>query len=164
MIKRDLRAHKATPKRLTDVPTFKPQARNKLPKPFKKLGGERIRSTGMLEVSDDHVAFMFWRDGALLTDRSFYGYLFARLAEGRLGPVFEFHWHPSHKPIHCKVPCKTTSDFTDRTLRQAPELELRTSSCLDPKNPEELAQLVVQFCNSCGIDLPDNDPNTMRLC
>src|SRR4051812_2409389 len=107
MTPRDLKAHKDARKRLTAVPIFKPQKRNKLPRPFKSIGGPRIQSTGMIDVSDDHVVLMYWRDGQILTDRSFYGHLYCRLQNGNISPVFEFHWHPSHKGIHCKVPCKT---------------------------------------------------------
>jgi hypothetical protein len=39
MTPRDLKAHKTAPKHLKEIPVFKPQKRNKLPKPFKTLGG-----------------------------------------------------------------------------------------------------------------------------
>jgi len=158
-----LRAHKAAPKHLKEIPTFKPQKRNKLPKPFKGLGGPRIESTGLLDVSTDHVVLMYWRNGPIFTDRSFYGYLLCRLANDNLGPIFEFHWHPSHKGIHCKMPCRTDSDYTNRLLPGAPELALKTQRNLDPKIHEDRLKLVIEFCGSCGISLPDPDANTQPL-
>ncbi len=163
MTPRELKAHKALVKQLTAVPAFKPQKRNKLPKPMKGLGGPRIQSTGMLEVSDSHVALMYWRDGPILSDRSFFGLLFCRLANDSLGPIFEFHWHPSHKGFHCKVPCRTSSDYTDRFLAQAPELSLTTKADLDPKSPADRLKLVVEFCRRCGISLPHHDDASMPL-
>jgi hypothetical protein len=163
MTPQDLRAHKNAPKKLQETPVFKPQARKKLPKSFAKLGGPRIHSTGMLEVSASHVAFMYWRDGDILTDRSFYAYLFCRLASGSLSPLFEFHWHPSHKGFHCKTPCKTLNDYTDRALPGAPELALKTDFKLDPRNAADRTKLVLDFCGWCGISLPDNDVNSATL-
>lgn len=141
------------------MPLFKAQKRNKLPRPFHKLGGPRIYSTGMLTVSNHHMAIMYWRDGPTFTDRSFYGHLMCTLANGSLSPLFEFHWHPSHKGFHCKTPCNTDANYTDRTLPGAPEMELKTLSGVDPSNPDGLTQLVCIFCNRCGISLPEQDLN-----
>ena len=163
MLKRELRAHKDAPKQLAAVPVFKAQARNKLPRPFKGLGGPRIQSTGLLKVSSDHTAFMYWRDGPIFTDRGFFGYLFCVLANGDLSPIFEFHWHPSHKGFHCKTPCNTTSNFTNRCLPGAPEFSLTTNDKLDPQNEDDRLKLVIAFCEGCGIFLPDTDQNRHRL-
>lgn len=71
MTPRELKAHKKAPKHLKEIPVFKPQKRNKLPKPFKSFGGSRIESTGMIDVSSDHVAFMYGgMDKSLLIARS----------------------------------------------------------------------------------------------
>lgn len=163
MTPRELKAHKTAPKLLNEIPAFKPQKRNKLPKPLKGLGGPRIESTGMMSVSDHHVALMYWRDGPILTDRAFYGYLFCRLANESLSPIFEFHWHPSHKGFHCKTPCRTSSNFTDRMLPGAPELSLKTNPKIDPKIPSDRLKLVIEFCRSCGISLPDDDTSSHSL-
>lgn len=163
MLPHELRAHKRAPKKLKEEPIFKPQKRGKLPKPFKGLGGQRIESTGILDVSDDHVVLMYWRNGQLLTDRQFMGYLFCKLPSGDLNPVFEFHWHPSHKGFHCKTPCKTTSDFNNRMLPGAPELKIKTDPNLDPKDHSDRLKLISVFCKSCGIELPDKDPHTKPL-
>lgn len=160
---RDLLAHKVATKQLSAIPNFKPQKRNKLPKPLHKLGGPRIESTGMLDLSIDHVAIMYWRDGPNLTDRAFYGHLFCRLANGDLSPLFEFHWHPSHKGFHGKLPCNTTSNYNNRTLPGAPELAIKTNYRLDPRNQQDLLKLVMVFCKACGISLPDSDSNSERL-
>lgn len=159
----DLKAHKSAHKQLATIPVFKPQKRNKLPKPFKGLGGPRIQSTGMIDVSDDHVVFMFWRDGEILTDRSFYAYLFCRLANGGLSPLLEFHWHPSHKGFHCKTPCKTTNDYTNRMLPGASELALKTKPNTDPRKDDDRFALVIRFCELCGISLPTNDAQSQTL-
>lgn len=163
MIPRDLKAHKTASKHLKEIPVFKPQKRNKLPKPLKGLGGPRIHSTGMIDVSDDHVAIMYWRDGPIITDRSFYAHLFCRLGSGDLSPIFEFHWHPSHKGFHCKMPCRTTSDYTNRLLPGAPELALKTSHDTDPSIQEDRHKLIIIFCELCGIALPDSDPKSKTL-
>ena len=163
MTPHELRHHKLVAKHLTEIPVFKPQKRNKLPKPFKSLGGARIESTGLIDVSMDHVAFMYWRDGQILTDRAFYGYLFCRLANSSLSPIFEFHWHPSHKGFHCKTPCRTSNNYADRVLQQAPELAMRTEPNLDPKIVSDRLKLVIAFCQGSGISLPDNDSDTKTL-
>lgn len=163
MTPKELKAHKDAPKQLKEMPVFGPQRRNKLPKPFKGIGGPRVQSTGFLEVSADHSVLMFWRDGQILTDRSFYGHLFCRLSDGSLSPLFEFHWHPSHKGLHCKMPCKTTLNYTNRMLPGAPELSLKLKKDLDPKIVKDRQALVMYFCTACGISLPDNDPNTNTL-
>ena len=163
MLKRDLRSHKDALKELPEVPIFKPQARDKLPRPLKGLGGPRIQSTGILKVSADHVACMYWRDGPIFTDRSFYGFLFCVLKNGDLSPILEFHWHPSHKGFHCKTPCNTTLSYTNRFLLGAPELNLKTNARLDPKSSNDRLTLVIAFCDSCGISLPKADPTSQQL-
>ncbi len=163
MTPRELLAHKAAPKRLKEIPTFRSQKRNKLPRPFKGLGGPRIFSTGMLEVSDDHMILMFWRTGETLTDTAFFGHLMCRLSTGSLSPIFEFHWHPNHKGFHCKTPCNTEGNYTDRQLPGAPELNIKTPSILDPRNDTDRLQLVLIFCKACGISLPDSDSDSQRL-
>ena len=161
----ELRAHKKLAKRLPEIPTFKllKRSQNKLPKPFKCLGGPRIRATSLLEVSGKHVVFFYWRSGELLSDRAFYGYLLSKSNQGELFPLFEFHWHPSHKGLHCKIPCKTVLDYTGRLLPQAPELNIKTPSELDPQIEADRLKLVTIFCNACGVELPDQDPLSGQL-
>lgn len=161
MTPRDLKAHKIAPKQLKDFPEFK--ARKRMQRPFKHVGGPRIFSSGILEVSDTHSALMFWRDGQILTDRAFFGHLFCRLTSGSSSPIFEFHWHPNHKGIHCKTPCMTENDYTDRNLPGAPELSIKTAFQYDPKKLDDLKMLVMIFCKSCGILLPVSDHNTKQL-
>jgi hypothetical protein len=163
MTPRDLRAHKAAAKQLRAIPSFKQQKRNKLPRPFHKLGGPRIFCTGVLDVSDDHAAIMFWKTGEILSDTGFFGFLMCRLATGSLSPIFEFHWHPSHKGFHCKTPCNTETNYTDRQLAGAPELSIKTLQVLDPRKESDLLNLVFIFCQSCGISLPDSDGASQRL-
>ena len=161
MTPRDLKNHKSAAKQLRQVPEF--QTRKRLQRPFKHVGGPRIFPTGILDVSDTHAVLMYWREGQILTDRAFYGHLFCRLANGKTSPLFECHWHPSHKGIHCKTPCKTENDYTDRNLPGAPEFAIKTTSQYDPKKADELKMLVMLFCKSCGISLPVSDSNTQPL-
>jgi hypothetical protein len=160
---RELAKHKSAPKSLATVPTFKPLKKNKLPKPLSRIGGGRVKATELLRVSPDHLAILVWRDGEILTDRAFFGFLFCTLASGALSPVFEFHWHPSHKGIHCKVPCNTSSDYTNRFLPGAPELNLKTPSILDPRSENDRLVLIHLFCKACGISLPETDQKTLAL-
>ena len=88
---RELAAHKAAAKKLTEVPTFQPMKRGKLPKPFSKMGGSRMHATKLIRVSVDHQVLFLWRDGETLADASFYGYLMYDLAQDALGVIFEFH-------------------------------------------------------------------------
>lgn len=161
----DLREHKKFVKQLPEIPSFKVLLRrqNKLPKPFKNIGGPRIHATSLIDVSDTHVVFFYWRSGELLSDRSFYGYLLCKNNRSELIPIFEFHWHPSHKGLHCKLPCKTTLDYTGRLLPQAPELNLKTRSALDPQKEADRLKLVAIFCDACGVGLPDQDPLSGQL-
>ena len=157
MTPRDLANHKAAAKRLKETPAFKPLKRGKLPKPFHRLGGARLFATDLIEVSSTHVAVFIWRDGEILTDRAFFGYLFCRLPADALYPLFEFHWHPSHKGLHAKLPCRTESDYTNRQLPGAPELALTTYGKLDPRVEVDRLRLISAFCDACGITLGDAD-------
>lgn len=159
----ELKEHKVAQKHLPSIPIFKSHKRKKLPEPFKRLGGKRIFSTELIDVSSDHVILMYWRDGEILTDRSFYAHLFCRLENGSLSPLFEFHWHPSHKGFHCKTPCNTTYDYTNRMLPGAKELSLKTDSRPDPKRAEDLSLLIMKFCHLCGISLPNSDEESRTL-
>ena len=154
---RDLRDHKKVSKQLTAIPVFKPLKRNSLPKPFKKFGGPRFWSSGMIDVSAEHVVMMLWRDGDILTDRSFYAYLLCTRSDGKLSPLCEFHWHPSHKGFHCKTPCQSNVDYTNRLLVQAQELRLTTDDRLDPREEPDRNKLVIRFCEITGIALPTSD-------
>lgn len=148
----ELAQHKLAPKRLAGRPVFhKTKSGSKLPKPFDKMRGPKLYATGALAVSDTHQAFFFWRDGDLLSDSKFFGWLMCVLKNGALYPLFEFHYHPSHKGVHAKLPCNTALDYTERQLPQAPELALKTSGELDPRTEEGRLKLIHQFCAACGI-------------
>lgn len=163
MTPRDLRSHKQALKILDKVPVFKPLKKGSLPAPFNRYKSKRVQSTSMLDVGENYSVVFMWRDGPTLTDRSFYGYLFLKLPTGSLSPVFEFHWHPSHKGLHCKVPCRTSQDFTDRTLPGAPELAITTSHKLDPNSDTDRQRLISAFCIACGIKLPTMDAKSLFL-
>lgn len=150
---KELAAHKAAPKFLTSTPAFKPLKRGKLPKPLNKIGGARVHSTELIQVSDTHRAAFIWRDGETVQDTGFYAWLFCVMRTGALYPLFEFHYHPSHKGFHCKTPCKTTSDYTNRCLPGAPELAIKTPSQWDPRIESDRSLLLDAACRACGITL-----------
>lgn len=163
MTPQDLRAHKQAAKTLAKIPSFKEIKRGALPPPLNRIKSKRIQATEMLDVGGNYVAVFFWRNGLILSDRAFYGHLFLKIATERLYPVFEFHWHPSHKGFHCKVPCRTEQDYTDRMLPSAPELAIKTKPTLDPSIEADRNALIEVFCNAAGIALPTNDPGSLRL-
>lgn len=157
---KELRRQRLEPKRLATIPQFKQITKNgSYPAPFNRLRNKRVYATGFVDVSSDHQIFMLWRDGDLLFDRVFYAHLYRKVSGGGRYPLFEFHWHPSHKGFHCKVPCRTSQDYTNRHLPQAPELNLKTTR-LDPKIGTELHKLVAVFCKRCGIEL---DPPPLAI-
>jgi hypothetical protein len=147
----DLRDHKRVEKRLRTVPNFAQMKRGKLPKPFDRMGGRRLTTSSVVEVSSSHCVCFVVKDGPLLSDSAFYGWLLCRLSNGSLSPLFEFHWHPSHKGFHAKLPCGTTDNYTNRQLPGAPELDLRTDAKLDPREPGGREALIRYFCVRTGI-------------
>lgn len=157
MTPKDLAQHKAAPKQLLGTPDFKKLKRGKLPKPFHKMGSARLMSTDLLSVSDTHRVVLMWRDGETLQDSLFMAWMFCVLENQSLYPLFELHFHPSHKGVHCKLPCNTETDYTDRQLPKAPELELMTTEGLDPRVEVDRHQLTMQFCEACGITLASKE-------
>jgi len=156
MSPQELKSHKEHTKRLASLPVFTPLAKKKngLPKPLDMLGRRKeVFGSGLMKVSDTHIAFFLYRDGEILTDRAFYGYLFCELKNASLYTLYEFHWHPSHKGIHCKLPCNTDNNYAGRLLVQAPELQIQSSSSLDPANEQDRLELVRMFCEKCGVSV-----------
>lgn len=151
---KELTAHKTADKRLSAAPSFhKAISGGKLPKPFDKMRSSRLHTTGQLIVSDTHRAFFFWRDGEQLSDCAFFAWLMCELESGKLSPLFEFHYHPSHKGLHAKLPCKTDLDYTQRQLPHAPEFALKTPAGIDPRTDNGRKHLIGAFCKACGIHL-----------
>jgi hypothetical protein len=148
----DLRAHKDAAKVLPSVPAFKNLKRGKLPRPLNRAGGPMLYSTGLVSVGSDYLSCFLYKTGELLSDTHFYGYLFRRTGVGELFPLFEFHWHPSHKGFHCKMPCGDSRDFTNRLLPGTRELRMKTQQ-LDPRDEAHRAELIMVFCRACGIRL-----------
>ena len=162
---RELRSHKLALKTLSSYPTFKPlnKKNNNFPRPLDMLGRRKnAHASGLIDVSHSHSAFFLYRDGEILTDRAFYGYLFCTLSSGSLFPLHEFHWHPSHKGLHCKLPCKTEMNYSGRLLLQAPEFNLSMSRPYDPANENDRNQLVVLFCKACGITMTASDDDLQK--
>jgi hypothetical protein len=153
MHRTELAKHKKHLKTLAVMPTFKALKRKSLPPPFKRMGGPRVKSTGMIKVSDEHKIMMLWRDGETLTDTAFFAYLLCVLQNDDLYTIVEYHWHPSHKDQHIKTPCNTDLDYKNRLLVQAPELSCKPTfkQKPDPRNEQDLESLIVHFCKITGI-------------
>lgn len=149
---KDLVAHKNVRKCLCGVPKFKRLVRKSLPKPFNRIGRQGSQATDLIAVSDDHRVIFFWHDGPERTDRSFYAYLLCVTRNGDLYPLFELHYHPSHKGLHCKTPCKTSADYRNRLLPGAPELNLNASRDFDPRLEHDRAELIRIFCEAVGVE------------
>lgn len=164
---RDLKAHKDALKILNSYPSFKPlnKKNNSFPKPLDTLGRRKnAHATELLSLSDTHSAFFLYRDGEILTDRAFYGFLFCHLENGNLYPLHEFHWHPSHKGLHCKIPCKTHINYSGRQLIQAPEFNLSMDRPYDPATSGDRNHLIRLFCRACGVTMtPQDDTQQHKL-
>lgn len=158
MTPNELIGHKSAPKRLEVLPVFFKAKSVKLPKPFDKMRSPRLYTSGGLSVSETHQVFLFWRDGELRTDSAFFAWLMCRFPDGQLSPLLEFHYHPSHKGAHIKTPCKTELNYTNRQLPQAPELNVKLASDIDPRADGGRSVLIARFCQACGIALgQEND-------
>lgn len=155
---KELAAHRQVRKTLSGALQFKPMNKTRWPKPFNRMARPRVHATDLTPVSDDHCVLFIWRDGDELEDRSFYGHLLHALPPGDLYPLLEFHYHPSHKGLHCKVPCRTTFDYRNRLLPGAPELNLKSYRRFDPRVVEDRAALIVLFCEIAGISI-SNEQN-----
>ena len=149
----ELAQHKAAPKRLAGTLAFKPMKRGKWPKPFHKMNSPRVRATEVTPVSETHRVMFLWRDGELKTDSAFLAWLFCEFDQEVLFPLFEMHFHPSHKGLHAKLPCKTDTNYEGRQLVQAPELALSSIEGLDPRSEADRQQLINRFCQVCGITM-----------
>jgi len=148
-----LKLQKKQPKRLPAKPVFKAMKKGKFPRPFSKMGGPRLSATDLIDVSPSHQVIFLWKDGQILTDRSFYGWLLKKVGTANLYPLLEMHWHPSHKGLHIKTPCDASNDYTDRQLPGAKELDIRTVKMYDPQVESDRAVLIGKFCEIAGIDL-----------
>jgi hypothetical protein len=157
MERRELRKQKWQPKFLADRPVFSPLEKGMLPKPFAKMGGPRIASTGLIDVSPSHQVFFLWKNGPILSDRSFYGWLLKKLQYANLYPLVEMHWHPSHKGLHIKTPCDSNRDYTNRQLPGAMEMGLRSNTMYDPKEITDRLHLIERFCRIAGIHFIPED-------
>jgi hypothetical protein len=158
MTPQELAKHKQAPKRLAALPAFKAMTKSaKKPKPFHKMGGARYQWTEVQAVSDIHRIVFIWRNGELRTDASFFAYLFYIPQSGELYPLTEFHFHPSHKGGHIKVPCETEYDYIERFLPGAPELQISGVDALDPRLDEHRSILIDRFCRAVGIKTGKDD-------
>jgi hypothetical protein len=156
MTPEELKSHYQATKRLAKFPSFHAtkSRQHRLPAPFhKSMKGPRIHASGEIPLSDVHVAFFFWRDGNVFTDAAFFAWLMHKQPNQHLYPLLEYHYHPSHKGLHVKLPCKTSTDYTDRMLPNAPELNVHLPANTDPRKPEGRHILIHRFCEICGIQM-----------
>lgn len=160
MTPKELAAHKSSFKTMNKYPTFKPLTKknNGFPKPLDALGRRKgAQASGLIKVSGTHSIFFLFRDGEILTDRAFYGYLFCHLQNNDLSTIFEFHWHPSHKGLHCKLPCRTSLSYVGRLLVNAPELSINMSQPHNPAEETGRQALIRLFCKACGVTITISD-------
>lgn len=158
---RALRDHKAAQKTMESIPEFRPLSKknNQLPRPLDGLGRRKNAfATELISLSSSYRALFLYRDGEILTDKAFYGYLFACQEGGVLYPLYELHWHPSHKGLHCNLPCNTVLNYSGRLLVQAPELSLKMSRPYDPAQQGDREILIREFCRLCGVTLRPPPP------
>ena len=156
MTPQELQGHKEAAKKLRAVPVFRSMKQSsRLPKPFDRMKG-RLHTSGEITVGEAYKVFIFWRDGEELSDSAFMAWLMFVTRSGSLIPLFEFHYHPSHKGVHAKLPCRTELDYAGRQLPAAPEFNLKTQSGVDPRSDEGRLQLLHQFCVACGIEMNDD--------
>lgn len=164
MTPHELKKHKSAPKAISEEITFSNLKKGRLPKPFKRMGGRRLFATKILDLTNNYAAIFLYRDGEILTDTAFFGYLMLRIPDNDFYPILEFHWHPSHKGFHIKLPCNTSLDYTNRMLPNAPELNIKTKPTIDPRIANDRFVLIDLFCELCDIKVLDpNDPNTNLL-
>lgn len=128
--------------------SFKTLKKGHLPEPWKKLGGPRLKSSGMVEVDQNLVVVFITRDGESLDRKQFIGGLFQRVPAG-LEPLYILHYHPSHKGIHAQFNCESTLNYTNRQLPQAKQFSLNTPGNLDPV--DDALRLASIFCERMGI-------------
>lgn len=158
MTPQELAKHKQAPKRLAVLPAFKAMTKSaKKLKPFHKMGGSRLQWTDLVAVSDIHRIVFMWRSGEQRTDSAFFAYLFFTSSNNELYPLTEFHFHPSHKGGHIKVPCNTDLDYLERFLPSAPELQIAGVEALDPRLEEDRVILINRFCQAVGIKTGKDD-------
>lgn len=159
MNRSDLLNHRREPKKLYGRPEFIPVKKAKLPGALGRIRSKRVEATKMTAVSAEHSIAFWWKNGDILSDTAFYALFVKNLPGNRFFPLFEFHWHPSHKGFHCKTPCGSPLDYTDRMLPGAVEVDLKTDPMCDPRKPSDRDKLVCLVCRACGImvDDPDNE-------
>ena len=162
MNRQDLRSIKNIYKEINSRSvSFSRLRKNTLPRPFKRMGGSRVESTGLLEVSKSLYVLFIWKTGDILTDTAFYGYLMRKEGDEILN-LFEFHWHPSHKGYHCHVPCDAKNHDTNRMIpKDAPELDLINKNNpvpnLDPRDENDRLKLINFFCEKVNLRVINTD-------
>lgn len=149
MQRRELRNIKRLPKAIGKF-AFKKLKKGDLPEPWKKMGGPRLKTTGLLSADNEHVAVFITRDGETQDRKLFMGFLSRRVAAG-YEPVYILHYHPSHKGVHAQINCESELNYVNRQLPGAKEFALKSPDNLDPV--DDALQLVGLFCDRFGIQI-----------
>lgn len=132
--------------------TFKKMKKGDLPEPWKKVGGARFKTTGLLTAHSDpelYVAFIT-RDGESRDRKLFMGFLLRRVPAG-YEPLYILQYHPSHKLVHAQLNCESSYNYVNRQLPGAKEFSLNSPLDLDPV--DDSLQLVGLFCDRFGIQI-----------
>lgn len=154
---RQLREFKELNKELKEFPKFFAGTHGKdYPKPMKQLRKYDMVSD-ILEVANNHIVVFAYRRKPLSIDCKFYAYWGLKNSDGKLIPIMIMHYHPDHKGIHVKLPCKTDPniDFTSRELPGAPELNIYGKESPDIRTDEGVKQLVNLFCSASGTSIKE---------
>lgn len=124
------------------------------PKPLNRFRGTCYVSE-LLSVAEHQVVLFVYKRAAIAEDCKFYAYWGFRLTTGEYEPLLEWHYHPSHKGIHCKVPCETTLVYTSRQLVNAPELSVCFGKQPDIRTEWGVQEMIGLFCKKLNIRLPE---------
>ena len=155
---------KKSQKIIRSAPIFqKGKCSKHYPKPLNAFSNTFLVSELIPVANDQFVVFAYRRNNEI-EDCKFYGYWGTMHSENLFSPIMELHYHPSHKGIHIRVPCRTNKDYTGRSLVQAPELNIVPNQAPDIRTDQGIRQLICIFCKTAGIELLDTcDPDQPDL-
>ena len=130
------------------------------PKPLNLFRGTCCVSK-LLPVAEHQVVLFAYKRAAIEEDCKFYAYWGFLLTTGEYEPLMEWHYHPSHKGIHCKVPCETTLSYTSRQLVNAPELSVCLGKRPDIRTDWGVQEMIGLFCGKLNIRLPETSQTAL---
>ena len=159
---RQLAEFKNMKKTMEPNPSFHQGTHSKsYPKPLNRFKSSSMVSD-LIYVADKQVVLFAYKQSELLIDCKFYAY-WGTLIDGKFTPIMIVHYHPSHKGMHAKVPCKTDRDYTSRELPGAPELQIHKDKLPDMRTERGINELITLFCKSAGIMIQNASNNQLSL-